>query len=283
MRSTNSTPALWASVEKTWPHEQSQMKECTMASYPIYQFYAVLDGYKPKIWRQFQIQGNVSFARLAYVVMTLFEMRASHLFAIKVPYWENMKKSFSLKESDQNKEQLFEEIFGDLPRVLRYELPFENEPFDNFGDETVEISDASIEKIAKTIKSVGDQLKVNYDFGDNWWVSLTLESITHDAALPGKELPRVLQGEGYGIMEDCGGVFGLDELTKAFKRKKGERYEEYSEWLGVTEWDMAKFDMDDMNFRLKKIPRIYKQIYEDHLEPTRRSIKLLERAYLELK
>ena len=39
------------------------------------------------------------------------------------------------------------------------------------------------------------------------------------------------------------------------------------------------FDIDDMNFRLKKLPRIYKQIYEDRLEPTQRSIALIERKY----
>ena len=43
---------------------------------------------------------------------------------------------------------------------------------------------------------------------------------------------------------------------------------------------ISAFDLDDMNFRLKKIPRIYKQCYEDRLEPTQRSIDLIERKYL---
>jgi hypothetical protein len=44
---------------------------------------------------------------------------------------------------------------------------------------------------------------------------------------------------------------------------------------------MAAFDIDDMNYRLKKIPRIYKQIYEDGMYPTKQSIDLLERKYLQ--
>jgi len=37
-------------------------------------------------------------------------------------------------------------------------------------------------------------------------------------------LPRVLEGEGYGIIEDCGGPDILKEIAKAFKKKKGSQY-----------------------------------------------------------
>jgi hypothetical protein len=56
-----------------------------MATQPIYQFYAELDDFKPKIWRRFQVPGNVTFARLGYITMTLFEITASHLFALEAP------------------------------------------------------------------------------------------------------------------------------------------------------------------------------------------------------
>jgi hypothetical protein len=35
----------------------------------------------------------------------------------------------------------------------------------------------------------------------------------------------------------------------------------------------------DMNFRLKKLIRVYKEIYEYDYEPTERSVKLLLRKY----
>jgi hypothetical protein len=56
-----------------------------MASQPIYQFYAELDNYSPKIWRRFQVMNNITMARLGYIVMTIFEMQASHLFCFEVP------------------------------------------------------------------------------------------------------------------------------------------------------------------------------------------------------
>jgi len=60
-----------------------------MASHPIYQFYAELDDYKPKIWRRFQVTDNVTIARLGYILQVLFEMKASHLMAIEVPKGDN--------------------------------------------------------------------------------------------------------------------------------------------------------------------------------------------------
>lgn len=54
-----------------------------MAIQPIYQFYAELNDFEPKTWRCFQVLGNTTIARLGYIVMTLFEMQASHLFSIE--------------------------------------------------------------------------------------------------------------------------------------------------------------------------------------------------------
>ena len=75
----------------------------------------------------------------------------------------------------------------------------------------------------------------------------------------------------------------LENLREAFKLKNGEEYENYSEWLGVKELDLTKFDIEDMNFRVKKIPRIYADIYEYQLEPTEQSMKILNRDYLKKK
>lgn len=72
---------------------------------------------------------------------------------------------------------------------------------------------------------------------------------------------------------------GLEDIAKAFKKKKGSQYQQYCKWLGIEELDLSVFDIDDMNFRLKKIPRIYADAYEYGLEPTKQSIALLTRKY----
>lgn len=42
----------------------------------------------------------------------------------------------------------------------------------------------------------------------------------------------------YGVIEDCGGVLELEEIAKTFIQKKGNEYERYCEWLGVTDLDL---------------------------------------------
>ena len=45
-----------------------------MATKQIYQLYAELKDYEPKIWRRFEVVSNIKIARLGYILMTLFEM-----------------------------------------------------------------------------------------------------------------------------------------------------------------------------------------------------------------
>lgn len=225
-----------------------------MATQPIYQFYSVLADYRPKIWRRFQVPRNITMSKLAYIVMTMYEMEASHLFCIEVPVYKGLR--------------------------LRYELPLEDD-FPPYDDERVQ--DASESVLGRQFNDPGQKLTMRYDYGDGWEIELTLEDVFVDAALPGRELPRVLEGSGYGIIEDCGGPYGLKQLAQAFQRKTGEDYEIYRKWLGQDNLDLSAFDMDDMNFRLKKVPRIYRDLYEYECAPTRQSMAILERRYLQKK
>ncbi|MDR1033710.1 MAG: plasmid pRiA4b ORF-3 family protein [Bifidobacteriaceae bacterium] len=249
-----------------------------MASQPIYEFYAELTGFKPKIWRRFQVMNNITVARLGYVLQTLFEMKASHLMAVEIPHGENtyrrMRRDYPEIPSDSR-------VFDDRDEIWR---------LDFIDDDTGELQPSyrsnvkmgyiTEERIKYIVKYIGDELSMEYDFGDSWWVKVTLEKVFRDENILGKDLPRVLEGENFGIIEDSGGISGLAELVRAFKRKTGWKYKELSAWLGKDEFDITEFDIDDMNFRLKKIPRIYEEIYEYDLEPTKYSIGLIERKYL---
>jgi uncharacterized short protein YbdD (DUF466 family) len=248
-----------------------------MASHPIYQFYAELDDYKPKIWRRFQVTDDITVARLGYILQVLFEMTASHLMAIEVPKGDNFVQYMKTKHPDLPKSTA-NDYYDNL--IWRYEIMSDDlEPFSD-PHRNVKVADATETQICHAVSETNEKLNFNYDFGDDWWVSLTLEEVIVDKELPGSELPRVLDGAGFGIVEDVGGVGGLEDLAKAFKKKKGADYRQFSAWLGVEDLDMTAFDIDDMNFRLKKIPRIYKQCYEDRLTPTQKSIDLIERKYL---
>ncbi len=252
-----------------------------MASNPIYQFYAELYDYEPKMWRRFQVANNVNMAKLGYILMTMFEMKASHLFCFDVPYNENLKMEMTRSFAEKNLGNLLEDEFSSLNKKndnwhIEIITEYSYESIDEENEKLINATDKNVKHI---ISSPDERMTFSYDFGDNWQVNIVLEKVIEDKELPGKELPRVLEGEGYGIIEDCGGVGGLEDIAKAFKNKKGKQYEEYCEWLGVDNLDLFTFDIDDMNFRLKKVPRIYANIYEFELEPTKQSFDLLERKY----
>ena len=243
--------------------------EWGMASYPIYQFYSELCNYEPKIWRRFQVPGNITMAQLGYIIMTMYEMQASHLFDFSVPSRDNF--ILYLKALNPNQEETNLTTFKNK-EIIQYK--FQNDDIDILW-----------EPITNKMKSAffscsGEKLTMKYDNGDGWEIGLTLENIIMDKELPGRELPRVLGGAGYGIIEDCGGPGGLKQLADVFQKKTGLEYEDCCKWLGRQELDLLSFDSNDMNFRLKKIPRIYRDIYEYGVQPTQRSINLLERKYL---
>ena len=249
-----------------------------MASQPIYQFYAELNDYSPKMWRRFQVINNITMARLGYIIMTMFEMQASHLFCFDFPFDEYFKREMlkEFTEEEMNRALIGADFINSKIKNWHIEIPFED-AMDCIDTSKSKFFDAVETKVKNIVGNCGDTMTFSYDYGDGWEVKLILEEVIIDTELPGKELPRVLDGEGYGIIEDCGGTGGLKEIEKAFKKKKGPQYRQYCEWLGTTELDLSVFDIDDMNFRLKKVPRIYADIYEYDIEPTKQSMNLLMR------
>lgn len=225
----------------------------------IYQFYAELENYKPKMWRRFQVDADITVAQLGYTIMSMYEMMASHLLSIE---HERQLRTPSGRKSQRT------------ALINRYSIPNEeaNEIF-GFEDE-----DATTKKLSELDLTDLNRLLVWYDFGDDWRVIVTLEEVkvgnTNVA-----ELPHVIRGKGFGIMEDCGGVYGLMDLADAFEDKQGEAYEGYSEWLGIDELDLKKFDVKDANFRLRRIPELYQKIYEEGYRVTDEDIDFLERRY----
>lgn len=226
-----------------------------MASKKVYEFYTELGEFEPLIWRRIQVPSDITVAQLGYIVMTLFEMKASHLFAV-----------FRLEVEDGQRVE------------YRYEIPSKYE--DPFGGEPpLDATKVKLDSIcrAETI------FNVNYDFGDDWCVFIQLEKIIEKDDAFIKELPMATEGSGFGIVEDCGGIPGLWDLVEAFNKKRGSLYKELSEWMGTKNFDINAFDLKDMNFRLHKLPAIFKGIYEKGQYPSQASIGLIERDYLDKK
>lgn len=255
-----------------------------MAKKTIYQFYAELQDYEPKIWRRFQVVKDIRISRLAYTTMTMFEMKASHLYSVNDNFGKRVLADFVSRYPEKSSDEIKELTGINEEEVRRYQII--NPEFD-YLDDTHDASEAKTHQLGLKI---GESIELDYDFGDGWGVKLVLEEIIEDEKTDRREFPRVLEGAGFGIVEDCGGPGGLEELAEAFAKKSGEMYEQLSAWLGVDDLDLVRFDIDDMNFRVKKVPLIYEYLYEyvqededgnvDYYCPNKRQIDILERNYL---
>lgn len=241
-----------------------------MATKDIYEVRATLFEYEPKIWRTFHIRGDATMASVAYTLMTLFEMRASHLYAFMIPVMHNMGNA----NPDMSEEELEKLFPTDESAWQRYERDRSayGEAFSEPG-----VIDVAKAKLKTVLQHEGDMGVFEYDFGDGWAVELKLEKIIDGAKVGTKELPKVIEGQGFGILEDCGGTPGLEDIAKQIAKKKGEEYRHWCEWTGIRTFDLTKFNLSEMQARLQILPKVYKGIFEKGRYPTAKEIEIIER------
>lgn len=246
-----------------------------MATKPIYEIYAELQDYEPKMWRRFQVLSDMTMARLAYTLMTMFEMKASHSYKFEVNEFKNYENGLKITGKEENE---YDTLVKKCQPIAQYGCIFEKE--DIYTPEGYkELEDAKDARMRRILEYENDEADFYYDFGDGWHIKLKVERIFESENIKKAKLPRVVDGQGFGIIEECGGPKELEKIRAAYQKKKGKEYKEYSEWLGVEELDLDTIDIWDLNFRLKEITPIYKKIYEENGTPTEEETKLLERNY----
>ncbi|MGH9071299.1 MAG: plasmid pRiA4b ORF-3 family protein [Acidimicrobiales bacterium] len=93
----------------------------------------------------------------------------------------------------------------------------------------------------------GSTFEYLYDFGDNWEHKLVVEKVLQ--AEPGVTYPTCTGGRRAGPPEDCGGVWGYEELLAAIAAPDHPEHDELLEWVGG-EFDPADFSPAQVNARL---------------------------------
>jgi len=88
-----------------------------------------------------------------------------------------------------------------------------------------------------------------YDMGDGWEHEIVVEKVVKDRE--GKSHPVCLEGLRACPPEDCGGIYGYDEMLDALKDPKHPDREHWLEWIG-DDFDAEAFDLDAVNRRLKR-------------------------------
>lgn len=170
-----------------------------------------------RIWREAQISGNSYLSKLGFMVLSTFDTLAYHLFNI-----EYNGVIFELPSEDkitQPEECLF----------------------------CVKLKDLKL--------SVGDKLRMIYDFGCEQMFDIEVVDISPMARGTGTAYPRILRGEGRGILDDIPAVETLEIIKDIDKTGKSEHSVQTE--YGSQFWDYRDYRLDLDNGLLKgEIARI---------------------------
>ncbi|HNR27203.1 MAG TPA: SEC-C metal-binding domain-containing protein [Bacteroidales bacterium] len=137
----------------------------------IYQILIVLDKITPEIWRRVLVHED----------MLLFDF---HIVIQKTMGWENCHLHHFIKDGKYYSERM------------------EN---DNFWDDELNIEYSAM-AVGDLLKKEGDTIIYEYDFGDSWIHTLTLEAIL-DPANTTTQIPSCIAGQMACPQEDSGGPF----------------------------------------------------------------------------
>lgn len=171
-----------------------------------------LDGAEPPVWRDLELQGELTLDIVHRHLQLAMGWQDSHLHR----FWRG-------------------------PYAYRPEEPRFLTPFDvDEGEEGIEESEVRLDQV---LRDPGDTLGYLYDFGDDWLHTLHLEEVR---PATGDEPPaRCLDGAGAGPPEDIGGVDAYNELVAALRApapdaQQAELLETYGE--------MIDLDVDPLDF-----------------------------------
>jgi hypothetical protein len=201
--------------EKKMPIERKNTGKKKKADGPVYQLRVILKGIRPPIWRRIQVPGDTSLWKLHKAIQILMGWEDYHLHSFTIG-------------------------------GFRYGIP------DPGGIWDTDEKDDRRFKLAEVAPAVKSKIRYMYDFGDDWDMEILVEKL-----LPPEEgikYPVCLAGKRAGPPEDCGGVWGYQNLLEIIKAPDHSEYGSMMEWLG-DEFDPEAFDLDAVNAKVVKIKR----------------------------
>lgn len=177
----------------------------------VYKFHVEYEGLESKIWRDIEASGNYLLNYLGYAVLATFDTMAYHLFEF--------------------------EIKGE-----KYVIP--SEEFDE--DEDFDVAWFGLYQFKF---NVGDTFTMDYDFGTTQTFIFTVTEIHHLEKGGGRAYPKIVAGEGFGIIDDV----TSNELAELIAQieKNGKTDEELYYKDRNYPWDFRPYDIKSDNILLK--------------------------------
>ncbi len=150
-------------------------------------------------------------------------------------------------------------LLSDFHKVIQSSMGWSNSHLHQFISgqsiyvdmrQVIDMGDIDYKKvrICDLLKSPKNKIVYEYDFGDSWQHIILLEDILEiDKAV---KYPICLKGKRNCPPDDCGGVWGYQDMLEVLKNPEHEEYEDFIEWIG-DEFDPEKFDKDYINTKLQ--------------------------------
>ena len=188
-----------------------------MATFPIYQLYVELQDYEPKMWRRFQVMNDITIAKLAYILMTLFELRNNYAYEFRT----DELASYLQRHPEYVKRPERLEGLNKKFKKARYGIVSKKNMYMYKKVEGYEpIEDSTKIQLKDLLVTEKDSAIFYYDPESDWKIEIVLEKIIIDKNLYSKELPKVLGGEGFGIIESYGNAKNLKKFRDKLKASK---------------------------------------------------------------
>ena len=183
---------------------------------------------KPPVWRRIEIPAKSTFEDFHMIIQVAFGWCNAHLYMFQQrPY----DRGWIVKTPDENDDYYYDEVVN---------------------ADTMLVS-AFLRKVGVT------KFVYLYDFGDSWVHDITLEKVDAKKTMP---CAVCLAGKGACPPEDCGGVWGYEEIKRLFAEEPdSEETKEYREWMEMEdgeEFDPTRFHIDIVNAMLEKYGEISK-------------------------
>jgi len=177
----------------------------------VYRLHISLSDAKPPIWRRVEVP-DCSLAILHSIIQAAMGWYDGHLHQFTINH-------------------------------RRFSIP---NPFgDDWGDAPNDSTDVWLSDV---VDSEGFTFKYLYDFGDCWEHKIKVESI--GSPDPSVRYPQCIKGKRRRPPEDCGGIWGYQELIEILSDPKHPEYDERVEWCG--EIDPEEFDVTECTQQIRQ-------------------------------
>jgi hypothetical protein len=200
----------------------------------IYQFKITLQGSNPPIWRRIQVPEECTFFYFHVVIQDAMGWEGYHSHSFKMT---DPKTGKTIILSDESDEEDFEE--DDFFKQFGM----------NFDSRFPMVRDENDAHLSSYFSLLNKKATYEYDFGDGWRHKIILEKVLPFES--GIMYPRCLAGKRACPPEDCGGIWGYEELLEIIKNPSSDEYEERLEWLG-DDFDPESFDPTSVQFSYHK-------------------------------